>query len=79
MICGMVFTVLFSLVGVFTYANFLLARLPFQLTTAGLGSVFFIYLFRLHRHTVGGTILGPPRFFAARRCWRRAWAWAGCC
>ena len=45
MICGMVFTVLFSLVGVFTYANFLLARLPFQLTTAGLGSVFFIYLF----------------------------------
>ncbi len=45
MICGMGFTVLFSLVGVFTYANFFLARPPFLLTTAGLGSVFFVYLF----------------------------------
>jgi MFS family permease len=45
MICGMGFTVLFSLVGVFTYANFFLARPPFHLSTAGLGSVFFIYLF----------------------------------
>jgi MFS family permease len=45
MICGMGFTVLFSLVGVFTYANFYLARPPFHLSTAGLGSVFFIYLF----------------------------------
>jgi YNFM family putative membrane transporter len=44
MICGMGFTVLFSLVGVFTYANFYLARPPFLLTTAGLGSVFFVYL-----------------------------------
>jgi MFS family permease len=45
LICGMGFTVLFALVGVFTYANFYLARPPFELTTAGLGSVFFIYLF----------------------------------
>lgn len=45
MICGMGFTVLFSLVGVFTYANFYLAHRPFQLGTAGLGSVFFVYLF----------------------------------
>ena len=45
MICGMGFTVLFSLVGVFTYANFFLARAPFHLSTAELGSVFFIYLF----------------------------------
>ncbi|MGO9246489.1 MAG: MFS transporter [Verrucomicrobiia bacterium] len=45
MICAMGFTVLFSLVGVFTYANFFLARPPYQLTTAELGSVFFIYLF----------------------------------
>ena len=45
LICGMGFTVLFSLVGVFTYANFYLARPPFELSTAGLGSVFFIYLF----------------------------------
>lgn len=45
MICGMGFTVLFSLVGVFTYANFHLAGAPFRLNTAELGSVFFIYLF----------------------------------
>lgn len=45
MVCGMGFTVLFSLVGVFTYANFYLARPPFSLGTEGLGSVFFIYLF----------------------------------
>lgn len=45
MVCGLGFTVLCSLVGVFTYANFYLARPPFSLTTAGLGSVFFIYLF----------------------------------
>ena len=44
MVCGMGFTVLFSLVGVFTYANFYLARPPFLLSTAGLGSVFFVYL-----------------------------------
>jgi MFS family permease len=44
MICAMGFSVLFSLVGVFTYANFYLARPPFNLTTAGLGSVFFVYL-----------------------------------
>ena len=43
-ICGMGFTVLFSLVGAFTYANFYLARPPFELTTAALGSIFFIYL-----------------------------------
>ena len=45
MICCMGFTVLFSLVGVFTYANFFLARPPFRLSTAELGSVFSIYLF----------------------------------
>ncbi len=44
MVCGMGFSVLFSLVGVFTYANFYLARAPFGLSTAGLGSVFFVYL-----------------------------------
>ena len=45
LICGLGGTVLFSLVGVFTYANFYLARPPFALTTAGLGGVFFVYLF----------------------------------
>ncbi len=43
-IFGMGFTVLFSLVGVFTYANFYLARPPFSLSSAGLGSIFFVYL-----------------------------------
>jgi MFS family permease len=43
-VCGMGFTVLFSLVGVFTYASFYLARPPFNLGTAALGSVFFVYL-----------------------------------
>ncbi len=43
-ICGLGFTVLFSLVGVFTYANFYLARPPFNLTPAELGSIFFVYL-----------------------------------
>jgi len=31
-------------VGVFTYANFYLARPPFNLTPAELGSIFFVYL-----------------------------------
>jgi len=43
-IFGMGFTVLFCLVGVFTYANFYLAKPPFQLGTGQLGSVFFVYL-----------------------------------
>ena len=43
-ICGMGFTVLFSLVGVFTYANFYLALPPFNLTPAELGSIFLVYL-----------------------------------
>jgi len=36
--------VLFSLVGCFTYANFYLAAPPFQLNSAQLGSIFFVYL-----------------------------------
>ncbi len=43
-ISGMGFTVLFSLVGVFTYANFYLARPPFNLTPAELGSILIVYL-----------------------------------
>ena len=43
-ICGLGFTVLFSLVGVFTYVNFYLARPPFNLTPAELGGIFFVYL-----------------------------------
>jgi MFS family permease len=43
-VCGMGFTVLFSLVGVFTYVNFHLAGPPFHLSPAALGSIFFVYL-----------------------------------
>ena len=43
-IFGMGLTVLFSLVGVFTYASFYLAKPPFNLGTGALGSVFFVYL-----------------------------------
>lgn len=38
------FTVLFSIVGCFTYANFYLAAEPFHLNSAQLGSIFFVYL-----------------------------------
>jgi len=41
---AMGFTVLFSLVGCFTYANFYLAATPFRLDTAELGSIYFVYL-----------------------------------
>ncbi len=44
-VCGMGFTILFTLVGTFTYVNFHLARPPFNLGPAGLGSVFVVYLF----------------------------------
>ena len=43
-VCGMGFAILFSLVGVFTYANFYLAGPPFHLTPAGLGAIFCVYL-----------------------------------
>jgi len=43
-VCGLGFAVLFSLVGTFTYVSFYLARPPFSLSTAALGSVFFVYL-----------------------------------
>jgi MFS transporter, YNFM family, putative membrane transport protein len=41
---GMGATVLFALVGCFTYANFYLAAAPFRLNSAQLGSIFFVYL-----------------------------------
>jgi predicted MFS family arabinose efflux permease len=43
----MAFTVLFTLVGTFTYANFYMAAPPFGLNSAQLGSVFFVYLLGL--------------------------------
>jgi MFS transporter, YNFM family, putative membrane transport protein len=41
---GLGFTVLFALVGAFTYANFYLSEPPFHLGPAELGSVFLVYL-----------------------------------
>jgi predicted MFS family arabinose efflux permease len=41
---GMGSTVLFALVGCFTYASFYLAATPFRLNAAELGSIFFVYL-----------------------------------
>jgi predicted MFS family arabinose efflux permease len=41
---GMGGTVLFALVGCFTYASFYLAAAPFRLNAAELGSIFFVYL-----------------------------------
>jgi len=41
---GMGATVLFALVGCFTYVNFYLSAAPFHLNSAQLGSIFFVYL-----------------------------------
>lgn len=41
---GMGAAILFALVGCFTYANFYLAAAPFNLNSAQLGSIFFVYL-----------------------------------
>jgi predicted MFS family arabinose efflux permease len=43
-VCGMGSAVLFSLVGVFTYVNFHLARPPFSLSPGELGAIFCVYL-----------------------------------
>lgn len=42
--CAVGFCVLFSLVGSFTYVNFLLAAPPFNLSTASLANIFMVYL-----------------------------------
>jgi MFS transporter, YNFM family, putative membrane transport protein len=41
---AMAFSVLFCLVGAFTYANFYLALPPYHLNSEELGSIFFVYL-----------------------------------
>jgi MFS family permease len=72
-ICGLGFTVLFSLVGVFTYANFYLARPPFNLTPAELGSIFFVYLL--------GCVVTPlaGRFLDRHGFRRTTWLSLGMC
>jgi MFS transporter, YNFM family, putative membrane transport protein len=54
---GMGFMALFSLVGVFTYANFYLAAPPFHLTSAQLGGIFFVYLLGLVVTPMSGRFL----------------------
>lgn len=51
------FTVLFSIVGCFTYTNFYLAAPPFNLNTSQLGSVFFVYLVGVTITPVSGKFL----------------------
>lgn len=51
------FSVLFCLVGAFTYVNFYLADSPFNLGPAALGSIFAVYLIGALITPVGGLIL----------------------
>ncbi|HYX53498.1 MAG TPA: MFS transporter [Candidatus Limnocylindrales bacterium] len=50
-------TVLFALVGCFTYANFYLAEAPFRLNAAQLGSIFLVYLLGVVITPVSGIFL----------------------
>ena len=61
-IFGMGFTVLFALVGVFTYANFYLAAAPFHLSPAELGGIFFVYLLGLIVTPLSGKFLDRKGF-----------------
>jgi predicted MFS family arabinose efflux permease len=54
---GMGGTVLFALVGCFTYANFYLAAPPFGLNPAQLGSIFLVYLFGVAVTPLSGRFL----------------------
>ena len=63
-IYGMGMTVLFSLVGVFTYASFYLASPPFRLSSAALGSIFFVYLLGCVVTPVAGRFLDRRGFRA---------------
>ncbi len=58
------FCVLFSLVATFTYVTFYLARPPFRLGSAALGSIFFVYLI--------GAVITPAAGAAIDRYGHRA-------
>jgi predicted MFS family arabinose efflux permease len=62
---SMGFSLLFALVGAFTYVNFHLAAPPYGLGTAQLGSVFFVYLFGVVVTPMGGHLLDRRGFRAA--------------
>lgn len=59
---GMGFSVLFGLVGVFTYVNFYLAGAPFHLNPAQLGSIFCVYLFGLIVTPLAGRFMDRAGF-----------------
>jgi MFS transporter, YNFM family, putative membrane transport protein len=61
---GMGFSLLFSLVGAFTYVNFYLAAPPFRMNSAQLGMVFFVYLFGAVVTPLGGKLLDRSGFQA---------------
>lgn len=61
---AMGFGVLFSLVGAFTYVNFYLAAPPFLLSSAGLGSIFCVYLLGLVVTPLSGRFLDRSGFRA---------------
>ncbi len=76
---AMGFMVLFSLVGAFTYASFYLARPPFHLGPAALGSVFFVSLFGIVVTPAAGAFMDRHGFRAPAWRWRWGSAWAACC
>ncbi len=59
---GMGFSVLFGLVGAFTYVNFYLAGPPFHMNPAQLGSVFFVYLLGLIVTPLAGRFMDTAGF-----------------
>ena len=67
--CLVGFTVLFSIVATFTYANFLLAAPPYGLGPAQLGSVFIVYL--------AGAAATPMAGRLTLRIGRRRTVWLG--
>jgi len=59
---GMGASILFAMVGCFTYANFYLAAPPFRLNAAQLGSIFFVYLVGVVIAPVSGKFLDRHGF-----------------
>ena len=62
---GTGFSLLFALVGAFTYVNFYLAAPPYRLGTAQLGTLFFVYLFGVVVTPFGGKLLDRSGIRAA--------------
>lgn len=65
--CLVGFSVLFTVVGTFTYANYLMAAPPYSLGPAALGSVFIVYLFGAAATPLAGRL--TLRFGRRRTVW----------